>query len=309
MSAMSRPLFNPDLRMARFLPRSVVSPRTLGLVRRLEGLSGSRPPSKGTIVRVDADVSVRVFRPASARNPAPALLWIHGGGYVSGTAAMGDSMCRHVAERLEVVAASVEYRRAPEHPFPTPLHDCHTALRWLAGQPDVDPARIAIAGESAGGGLAAALALLARERAEVKPVLQMLSYPMIDDRTTARTDVDRRGLRIWSQENNRFGWHAYLGPAATGEVPPLAAPARYEDLAGLPPAWIGVGTNDLFHDENVAYAERLRQAGVPCTLHVVPGAYHSFDVIQSKAAVSRAFMRHQVAALNDALNGTGRTPA
>jgi len=304
---MSEPLFNPGLRLARFLPRSTVGPRTLGLIRKLEGLGASRPPSQGTIVHVDADVSVRVFRPASARNPAPALLWIHGGGYVVGTAAMGDRMCRHVAEHLEVVAVSVEYRRAPEHPFPAPLHDCYTALRWLAGQPDVDPTRVAIAGESAGGGLAAALALLARERTEVTPVAQVLSYPMIDDRTTARTDVDRRRLRIWSQESNRFGWQAYLGPAATGDVPALAAPARYEDLSGLPPAWIGVGTNDLFYDEDVAYAERLRQAGVPCTLHVVPGAYHNFDVVQSRAAVSRAFRRHQVAALDDALNGDGRT--
>jgi acetyl esterase/lipase len=172
----------------------------------------------------------------------------------------------------------VEYRRAPEHPFPTPLEDCYTALQWLARQPDIDPARIAIGGESAGAGLAAAVALLAKERGEIHPVLQLLSYPMLDDRTTTRTDIDPRRLRIWSPGSNRFGWRAYLGPAtADGGVSPLAAPARYDDLAGLPPAWIGVGTNDLFHDEDVTYARRLQQAGVASTLHVVPGAYHNFD--------------------------------
>jgi acetyl esterase/lipase len=127
---------------------------------------------------------------------------------------------------------------------------------------------------------------------------------MLDDRTTTRTDIDPRRLRIWSPASNRFGWGAYLGPAtADGNVPPLAAPARYDDLAGLPPAWIGVGTNDLFHDEDVAYARRLQQAGVACTIHVVPGAYHNFDSFEAKAAISRAFVKAQTAALGEALNG------
>ncbi|WP_370523801.1 alpha/beta hydrolase fold domain-containing protein [Nocardia sp. CY15] len=173
----------------------------------------------------------------------------------------------------------------------------------LAAQPDVDAERIAIAS----GGLGAALALLAGERAEVRPVLQALSYPMLDDRTAERTDIDPRRLRMWSQRHNRLGWRAYLGPVANGPVPPLAAPARYVDLSAAPSAWIGVGTNDLFYDENIAYADRLRQAGVPCTLHEVRGGYHGFELIEHRAPVSRAFSRARMTALDEALNGKGRT--
>ena len=199
---------------------------------------------------------------------------------------------------------SVEYRLAPEHPFPTPLEDCYAALRWLARQADIDPARIAVGGASAGGGLAASLTLLAKERGEIRPVLQLLSYPMLDDRTTTRTDIDPQRLRLWSPHSNRFGWRAYLGPATgAGNVPPLAAPARYDDLSGLPPAWIGVGTNDLFHDEDATYARRLQQAGVDCTLHVVPGAYHNFDAIEPRTGLSQAFVEAQTTALDEALNG------
>lgn len=299
--------FHPDLRMARFLPRSVGGPRTLALSRRLTRLAGNRRPSGGTIAQIDAHVSVRVFRPQQAARPAPAVLFIHGGGYVIGSAALGDRFCRHVAGRLGAVAASVEYRLAPRYPYPAPLEDCYAALRWLAGQPDVDAERVAIAGESAGGGLAAALALLSVERAEVRPVFQALSYPMLDDRTAARTDIAPRSLRMWSQQNNRLGWRAYLGRTATDAVPPLAAPARYEDLSAAAPAWIGVGTDDLFHDENIAYADRLRKAGVPCTVHEVHGGYHGFDLIEHRTPVARAFARARMTALDKAPNGLGRT--
>ena len=131
---------------------------------------------------------------------------------------------------------------------------------------------------------------------------------MLDDRTTTRTDIDLRRLRIWSPGSNPFDWRAYLGATASdGNVPPLAAPARYDDLSGLPPAWIGVGTNDLFHDEDVAYARRLQQAGVASTLHVVPGAHHNFDSIEAKTALSRAFLQAQTTALDEALNTAERT--
>lgn len=298
--------FHPDLRRARFLPRTVVSPRTLRVIRALSGRAGNRPPAGGTIERVDSNVTVRVFRPAPTPRPAPGLLFVHGGGYVIGNAAMGDRFCATVAARLGVVAASVEYRLAPEHPYPVPLEDCCAGLRWLAGQPGVDRDRIVIAGESAGGGLAVALALSARDRGEVRPVLQLLSYPMLDDRTTARTDIDARRLRLWSVPANRFGWRSYLGDLGPGPVPPLAAPGRSGDLAGLPPAWIGVGTHDLFYDEDLAYAARLRGAGVPCTLHEVPGAYHGFDLVEHAAPVSRAFRSAQLGAIGKALGGTAR---
>lgn len=296
--------FNPQLRAARFLPRTIITARTLPTLRRLTKLTGRTRRTVAQVVAVDDDVTVHVFRPPSARPRTPALLWIHGGGMVLGDAAQDSRFCRQVADQLGIVVVSVEYRLAPEHPFPTPLDDCYAALDWLTRQPGIDPARIAVGGQSAGGGLAAALALLAKERGEIRPVLQMLSYPMLDDRTTTRTDIDPRRLRIWSPASNRFGWLSYLGPATTdGDVPPLAAPARHDDLSGLPPTWIGVGTNDLFHDEDVTYARRLRQAGVACTLHVVPGAYHNFDSIEAKAGVSQTFVQAQITALDEALNG------
>jgi acetyl esterase/lipase len=294
--------FNPQLRAARFLPRTIITARTLPTLRVLTKLTGRARRPDAQVVSVDADVSVHVFRPASPRPRTPALLWIHGGGMVLGDAAQDSDFCRRIADQLNIVVVSVEYRLAPEHPFPTPLEDCYTALQWLAHQPGIDPARIAIGGASAGGGLAAALALLAKERGEIRPVLQLLSYPMLDDRTTTRTDIDPRRLRIWSLASNRFGWRSYLGPATTdGDVSPLAAPARYDDLSSLPPAWIGVGTNDLFHDEDVTYAHRLQQAGVATTLHVVPGAYHNFDSFEAKAAISQAFVKAQITALDEAL--------
>ncbi|TQF74585.1 alpha/beta hydrolase [Rhodococcus spelaei] len=301
---MSENAFDPALRLARFLPRSVVTPRTAGPIRRLTRLAGAVPPKHGDVVRVDADVTVRVFRPRTLQPLMPGLLFVHGGGYLIGSASMGDSMCRRVANDLGAVAVSVEYRLAPEYPFPTPLEDCYAGLRWLADQPDVDASRIAIAGESAGGGLAAALALLARDRGEIEPAFQLLSYPMLDDRTAQRTDIDGRRLRVWSVASNRYGWRAYLGGAA--DVPPLAAPARYGNLAGLPPAWIGVGTHDLFHDEDVAYAARLNDARVPCALHVVPGAYHGFDLVDPRSATSRAYRQEQMRALAAALGDAYR---
>ncbi|NUS94315.1 MAG: alpha/beta hydrolase [Nocardia sp.] len=299
--------FHPDLRRARYLPRAVVSPRTLRVVRALSGRAGRTPPAGGTVERVDDQVTMRVFRPAPAATPAPAVLFVHGGGYVIGNAAMGDRFCAAVAARLGAVAASVEYRLAPEHPFPVPLEDCYAGLRRLAELPGVDRDRIAIAGESAGGGLAAALALLARDRGEIRPVLQLLSYPMLDDRTCARTDIDPRWLRMWSLHSNRFGWRSYLGDLGSAAVPPLAAPARYDNLAGLPPAWIGVGTHDLFHDEDLAYADRLRRAGVSCTLHEVRGAYHGFDLVEHGAPVSRDYRRGRLDVLASALGTAAGT--
>lgn len=245
--------------------------------------------------------SVRIHRPVAPAASAPAVLWIHGGGYVIGSAAQDDPICKKYAEQTGAVVASVEYRLAPEHPFPTPLEDCYSALLWLAEQPGIDPDRIAIAGASAGGGLAAALALLARDRGEIKPVLQILAYPMIDDRTALRTGIDESGFRLWSNAANAFGWRSYTGyEPGSAQVSGLAAPSRHEDLSGLAPVWLGVGTQDLFHDEDLAYAERLMTAGIPCELHVTDGGYHAFDLAVPKAPVSRAFRDSQIAALKSA---------
>jgi acetyl esterase/lipase len=289
---------HPDLRrIARFAPRQLVGPRTLPIIRALMALRARRGGS-GTPVEVSAlgsGAGVRLFRPVGGTEPAAALLWIHGGGYVIGTAEQDDALCRRFSTRLGITVASVDYRLAPEHPYPAPLEDCYAALTWLAGLPSVDPRRVAIGGASAGGGLAAALALLARDRAEVTPIFQLLAYPMLDDRSSATGR--NRNHRLWNTRSNHFGWTAYLG----GADPQVAVPGRRDDLAGLPPAWIGVGTHDLFHDEDLAYAERLRAAGVPCAVDVIPGAFHGFDLVAPKAQVSQRFFDAQCDGLRAAL--------
>jgi acetyl esterase/lipase len=294
--------FHPDLRgVARWLPRGGISRRTLKPVRVLSGWQSKLPSKPVEVKGVDA-TSVRVHRPSPSEKSLPAMLWIHGGGMVMGTAAQDDAICRRFAEDLGIIVAAVDYRLAPEQPFPVPLHDCYDALVWLAQQPDVDSTRIAVGGASAGGGLAAALALLARERGEVRIAFQLLAYPMLDDRTATRLDIDERNFRLWNVKANRFGWQSYLGhPPGGAGVTGLAAPARSDDLRQLPPAWIGVGTLDLFHDEDVAYADCLKAAGVECELDVVVGAFHGFDLIRPKAGVSETFRSAQIAALAAAL--------
>ena len=292
--------FHPDLRrVARLAPRSLVGPRTLRVIRRLSSVMprGKNPDGVEALI-LRSGVGVRLHRPAGVSQPGPALLWIHGGGYVIGTAQQDDALCRRFARELGITVAAVDYRLAPEHPYPAPLEDCYAALTWLAALPAVDPARVAIGGASAGGGLAAALAFLARDRGEVTPTLQLLAYPMLDDRSAS--GPENPNYRLWGPKSNRFGWAAYLGNAD----PQVAVPARRDDLSGLPPAWIGVGTHDLFHDEDLAYAERLTAAGVPCQVEVVPGAFHGFDLIVPKASVSQAFFASQCASLRSALAAT-----
>jgi acetyl esterase/lipase len=288
---------HPDLRrIARIAPRQLVGPRTLPLVRVLSArLRGRGPSDDVEVLTLESGAGVRLYRPIGVAEPAPALLWIHGGGYVMGTARQDDRVCRGFSKRLGITVASVEYRLAPEHPYPAPLEDCYAALTWLAALPAVDPGRVAIGGASAGGGLAAALALLARDRGEVAPVFQLLVYPMLDDRSCAAGD--KPNYRLWNTRANRFGWTAYLGTAD----PVVAVPARCEDLSGLPPTWIGVGDNDLFHDEDLAYAERLNSAGVPCQVEVVPGVFHGFDLVAPKAQVSQGFFASQCDALRSGL--------
>ena len=306
---MSEHPIDPEFRgMARFLPRSVARPWLLRIPRFLEDpMTRLRKPA-GISVEQAGSVTVRVHHPQE-RNAArgPAVLWMHGGGFIGGTPSQDDDLCRRMADELGALVVAVRYRLAPEAPFPAPLEDCHEALAWLAARDDVDPARIAIAGASAGGGLTAQLALLARERGEVAPAVQVLVYPMLDDRTVTRTDIDEQNFRLWNNHANRIGWSAYLGHEPGGsETSANAAPARNAELAGLPPAWIGTGDLDLFHDEDLAYANALREAGVDCETLVIPGVFHGFDAANTKAAASRRFH----AAILDALaQGLGVTRA
>lgn len=277
----------------------MITPRTLRLVRALSGLRQADADGDVEVITLGSGTGVRLFRPVGVAEPTAALLWIHGGGYVIGTAQQDDRLCRRFSTELGITVASVDYRLAPEHPYPAPLEDCYTALAWLAGLPGVDAERVAIGGASAGGGLAAALALLARDRGEIALAFQLLTYPMIDDRSSATGP--NRNYRLWSPRSNEFGWTAYLG----GADPQIAVPARREDLSGLAPAWIGVGTHDLFHDEDLAYAERLRGAGVPCQVEVVAGAFHGFDLVAPKAQVAQAFFRSQCDSLRGAFAPAG----
>lgn len=274
----------------------MVNQRSLPLFQRLTSLQNRQTPKDVEVLTLSSGAGVRLFRPEGVTTPTPALLWIHGGGYVLGSPAQDDALCRRFARELGATVAAVKYRLAPKHPYPAGLEDCYAALKWLAGLPAVDPARVAVAGASAGGGLAAALALLARDRGEVPVAAQILVYPMLDDRSVG-PELEDPGHRLWTQGSNRFGWSAYLGKAD----PAVAVPARRQDLAGLPPAWIGVGTLDLFHDEDLAYAERLRAAGVDCQVEEVHGAFHGFDQIAAKTPVAQAFLASQCAYLRTAL--------
>jgi acetyl esterase/lipase len=294
-------IYHPQLRTAaRLLPVRSTGPRFEPIRRRLESLVPQRADER--TVQVSPTATVRLHRPAGLTTPAAALLWIHGGGLVMGRPSQDDRVCAALADEVGAIVAAVGYRLAAQAPFPAALDDCYDALRWLRDQADVDPDRLAIGGGSAGGGLAAALALMARDRGEIHPRLQVLVYPMLDDRTAARPDPDGAKRRMWDNTANQVGWSSYLGrPAGSDGVSPLASPARATDLRGLAPAWIGVGSLDLFHDECVDYAERLGQAGVDCELDVVEGAYHGFDYVAPRAKVTKDFHAAQVAALRSAL--------
>ncbi|HZC06312.1 MAG TPA: alpha/beta hydrolase, partial [Ktedonobacterales bacterium] len=239
---------------------------------------------------------VRVYRPVARRSTA-ALFWIHGGGLIFGRAVQDDHLCALTARDLGILVVSVEYRMAPEHPFPAALDDCLAGWRWLqreAPRLGVDPARVALGGESAGGGLAASLAQRLHDSTHdsaAKPVAQWLFCPMLDDRTAARQELDGADHFVWNNRLNRFGWRSYLGvePGATS-VPTYAAPARRENLRSLPPAWIGVGDIELFYDETRDYAERLRAASVEVTLDIVPGAPHGFESWAANTSIARAYL-------------------
>jgi acetyl esterase/lipase len=251
------------------------------------------------------DVRMLLYQSTTVQEPLPALLWIHGGGYVIGTADSEDLGVKGIVSALGCAAVSVDYRLAPETPHPGPVEDCYAALKWLynnAGELGIDTKRIAIGGGSAGGGLAAALGLLTRDRGEVPLAFQLLIYPMLDDRTVTTTDPHPyTGEFIWTADANRFGWKSLLGQEPGGPgVSPYASAARAEQLEGLPPTFISVGALDLFLEEDMEYARRLIRAGVPTELHVYPGAFHGYNLV-ADAQVSQTALRDELSALKRAL--------
>lgn len=254
------------------------------------------------------DVVVYVIN-AKAGGARPAILHTHGGGFVVGSARSSIADLQTLAAELDCLVVTVEYRLAPETTFAGSMEDNYAALRWLhdnAASMGANPQRIALMGESAGGGHAALLALTARDRGEIPVAFQMLIYPMLDDRTgTTRQPPAPIGTLLWTAEMNRFGWRSFLGQEpATPDVPAKAVPARYASLAGLPPTFIGVGSIDLFIDEDIDYARRLIDAGVPTQLLVVPGAFHGFDGIAPRSSAATAFMASKLAALRRAFAAT-----
>lgn len=299
----SRHLVDPELLAGiDMFPVFTMDPETLVAMRaarlKMAGAVSAPDPTGLLIENVTIDgpdgdpLPLIVFRPTGAAKPMPAMLQIHGGGYVLGEAGASRVGNAETALAADCVVVSVDYRLAPETPFPGPLEDCYAALRWLyarCAEFGVDSARIAVAGDSAGGGLAAALAVLARDRGEVPLCFQRLGCPMIDDRTCNADRAAHVGEFVWTRASNYFGWKSFLGaePGGAG-VSPLAAVARVEDLSGLPPAFISVGSLDLFLDEDIDYARRLLAAGVPTELHVYPGAYHGFEMSPASRLAARA---------------------
>jgi acetyl esterase/lipase len=256
----------------------------------------------------DPDVRVLVYRPKNVEGKVPGLLWIHGGGYILGTADADDIQVKSFVAEVGCAAVSVDYRLAPETSHPGPVEDCYAALKWFYQNADelgVDTTRLAIGGASAGGGLAAGLGVLTRDRAEIPLAFQLLIYPMLDDRTvTNSADHAYVGEFIWTKESNFFGWTALLGQEPGGEdVSPYAAAARATDLAGLPATYLTVGSLDLFLEEDLEYARRLIRGGVPTELHVYPGGFHGFNMVPT-AGISQAFERDILAALKKGLKAT-----
>ncbi|MGB8857813.1 MAG: alpha/beta hydrolase [Ilumatobacteraceae bacterium] len=300
-----------------FLPPDLMDFTDLeGATARLMSMLTSAPPELPSSVVIDdhhvaaADghqILVRLYRPRQARAASPCLYWMHGGGLVLGNVAMDDARCAEIVERLHIVIASVEYRLAPAFPYPVPLDDCYAGLEWLfgaAGELGLDAARIAIGGDSAGAGFAAALALLARDRGQLRPCFQLLRYPMIDDRNTTPSSHEVTDLRVWNRSANLVGWEAYLGAdAGTKGVTPYAAAARATDLAGLPPAFVTVGELDMFLDEDIDYARRLIAAGVSTELHVYGKCIHGSGALVPHAEASQRWKRDEIDALDRALNG------
>ncbi|MHA7900481.1 MAG: alpha/beta hydrolase [Henriciella sp.] len=246
------------------------------------------------------------YAPKRPRDPSGAYLHVHGGGYIMGAPEMADARNVRLAAELGITVLSVDYRLAPEHPVPAALEDCYAALAWMsenAKQLGIEPQQIAIGGESAGGGLAAATAQLASQRAQHPICFQLLTYPMIDDRTG--TDENPRdpvtGEFIWTREFNTTGWAYYLG-----DVAPAApfVPARAEDLSKLPPTWIGTGALDLFREENIDYAQKMMNAGVATELVVYPSVCHGFQQA-ADASVTKQYLRDHLEALQRGLRLNG----
>lgn len=294
-------LLDPEIRAAlELFPFPPINDDTLPLMR--PALAAPGPELTDRVIRSvvhvpgtadSPDVALRVHRPAGATGALACLVWMHGGGLVMGVADADDARFDLWCTRHNMMAVSIEYRLAPEVPFPGPIEDCYASLQYVAAHASelgIDADRIGVGGNSAGAGLAAALALMARDRGGPNISSQLLIYPMIDDRQI--TVSSKWDVPIWPAVSNHYAWTAYLGDAkGTESVSPYAAAARATNLGGLPPAIIVVGGLDGFVDEDIDFARRLNIAGVPVELHLYPGAPHGFDVMVPTSAVAQQLER------------------
>lgn len=313
MQALER-LLHPDLRdiTLSLLPllESIppLSEDLLPLMREMVATGGHPALPKPTVKAVEiagiADspgLSVHVVNCQPGAR-LPAVLYLHGGGFVAGTPAVELSVMQEIARDLACVVVAPQYRLAPEASFPAPVDDAEATLRWMHAEATalgIDTSRVALFGRSAGGGLAAMLSHRLRAEAELAPCVQILLYPMLDDRTGAVPGQPARPLGpMWTAQQNQFGWQALLGAATSSDAGRAAAvPGRYTDVAGTAPTWISVGTLDLFAEENLAYALRLLGAGTPVELHLIPGVWHGFDLACPDTPISRSFRENYLRAL------------
>jgi acetyl esterase len=252
---------------------------------RIEELGRTIPGPHGA-----PDIPIRIYMPKIRTEPGPAFVNFHGGGFILGDLESEHPRCLLMAAEAGAVSVGVDYRLAPEHPFPAGVEDCYAALQWVAANAEelkVDPDRIAVGGGSAGGNLAAAVALIARDRGGPKIAFQMLIYPVFDDHCDTPSMKAGAGLYIWDYQNTLDMWDQYIGKER-GEVSCYAAPARATDLSGLPPAYVMTCEHDPLRDEGMLYAMRLLQAGVPVELHNYPGTVHGFDFLTPSETSARA---------------------
>ena len=254
------------------------------------GLTGELPTDDAIDVRdvmITPELRANVFTPKTGKSKYPGLLYIHGGGHILGTPENYRATLLEISKRAECIIVAPDYRLAPENPYPADLDDCYTALVWLASQGNVRKDKIAVAGDSAGGGLTAALTLRVRDFGGPSLCFQMPLYPMLDDRNITPSSHQMTDARGWNREMNIAAWNMYCGTDREN-LPYYAAPARAEDLSGLPPAYIMIGTLDPFRDEVITYAQRMMQAGVDVELHVIPGAFHGFEQFSGSNLAKKA---------------------
>ncbi|MEI6643051.1 MAG: alpha/beta hydrolase [Novosphingobium sp.] len=306
----TRHLVDPDfLPLIDLLPNNAFTREALPAIRTESenrfAFVGAPPvaPEVKVIEGEGGPLEVYWYDPAPGTGNRPALLHIHGGGMIIGSARSMQAAPSGIAAALGIPVASVEYRLAPDHPFPAPQQDCFAALKWLAASAEtlgVDASRIGITGESAGGGLAAATALMARDLGGPALAAQFLTYPMLDHRTGSDTcpyGNPTTGEFVWTRTHNQFGWEMLRGDYGADDAHKgWFSPSLAEDLSGLPPTWIGTGSLDLFLDEDLDYAVRLVKAGVPVELHSYPGAIHAFNAI-TEATTAKAFTRDLLGAI------------